>query len=34
LYFFIVPVNLKIDNFFSQNDDYVITASLNKIRES
>jgi hypothetical protein len=29
-----VAVNLKIDNFFEQIDDYVITASLSKIKES
>jgi hypothetical protein len=31
---FVFPVNIKLENFFEQKDDYVLTASFSKVRES
>lgn len=30
---FLFPANQKIQNFFEQSDDYVLTAEFNKVRE-
>lgn len=31
---FVFPVHIKLENFFEQKDDYVLTASFNKVKEN